>query len=94
LQKEGELYKISIEIGKEVKHPNEPTHNINWIDIYFQPEGRDIVHIARIELKAHGEYGNYTEPKITIFTKLEGRGKLIVLSYCSIHGLWKAEVDI
>ncbi len=93
IEKEGELYKITIEVGKEVKHPNEPSHNIQWIDIYFQPEGKEIVHIARIEFKAHGEYNNYTEPKATVYAKLDGRGKIIAIAYCTLHGLWKAEKE-
>ena len=94
VEKEGELYKIIVEVGKEVKHPNEASHNINWIDIYFQPEGKEIVHIARIEFKAHGEFNNYTEPKAVIYAKLEGKGKIIAISYCTLHGLWKAEKEI
>ena len=94
VEKEGELYKIAVEVGKEVEHPNEATHNINWIDIYFKPEGKEIVNLARVELKAHGEYNNYAEPKVTVYAKLEGKGKIIAVSYCTLHGLWKSEYKL
>ena len=92
--KEGDLYRIEIEVGKEVKHPNLANHNINWVDIYFYPEGKEIVHLARVEFKAHGEFNNYTEPKAIIYAKLDGKGKIVAISYCTLHGLWQKEIEI
>ena len=94
IEKENELYKITVEVGKETKHPNEPTHSIRWIDIYFQPEGKEPIQLARIEFNAHGEENIYTEPKAVIYAKIPEKGKIITIAYCNLHGLWKMEKEI
>ncbi len=92
VEKEGELFKVTVEVGKEVKHPNEPAHNIEWVDLYFQSEGEEVIHLARVEFKAHEEA--LTEPKVTLYVKLPKKGKLIAIAYCTKHGLWKAEKEV
>ncbi len=94
IKKKNGIYKIIIEVGKEKEHPNDFNHNICWLDLFFKPEGKEIVHLARIDFKAHGENNCFTKPKVVIYTKLEGKGKLIALSYCNLHGVWKTEQEI
>ena len=94
VEKEGELYKISVEVGKEVEHPNAFDHYIGFVEIYFQPEGKEPILISRVEFNAHGEENNYTKPKVIVYAKLEGKGKIIAISYCNKHGLWISEKEI
>ena len=93
VKKENEVYEIIIEVGKEVKHPNELTHGVQWIDVYFKPEEKELVHLARVEFRAHGEFNVFTEPKVRLYAKL-GKGKIIALAYCNLHGVWKAEKEV
>ena len=35
----GEPFMVTVSVGKEIGHPNTTAHHINWIDVYFKPEG-------------------------------------------------------
>ena len=37
--KPGELFAISITVGKEIPHPNTTEHHIAWVAIHFLPAG-------------------------------------------------------
>jgi len=93
IKKVGNVYEISVEVGKEVKHPNESSHNIKWVDIYFQLEDGEVIQLARVDFTAHGENEIITEPKVKIYAKLK-KGKVICLAYCNLHGIWKTEKEI
>ncbi len=92
--REGNLYRITVVIGSKIPHPNTPEHHIKWIDIYYLPEDAEPVHLARIELNAHGERGPFTEPQITVTVTGLGKGKIRAVGFCNLHGLWESEADI
>lgn len=95
----GELTKIRVLVGKEIPHPNTTEHHIEWIQVYFLPEGGTYPYmLANINLSAHGAStqgpntsGVFIEPDVTLSFKVQGKGKLYALSYCNIHGLWGSE---
>ena len=33
------LFAVKVSVGREIPHPNTTEHHIQWIDVYFQPEG-------------------------------------------------------
>ncbi|MEO2154829.1 MAG: desulfoferrodoxin family protein, partial [Nanoarchaeota archaeon] len=80
-------------VGKEVEHPNEPAHSVKFIDIYFKPEKGEVIHLARVDFGAHGEFGIHVDPKVILKAKLS-KGKIVALAYCNLHGVWKAEKEI
>lgn len=87
--------KVEVSVGKEIPHPNELEHHIRWIALYYVPEGAQILYpVGRAEFNAHGEMKTFTEPKATFEFKAPKDGKLVALSLCNIHGLWKHEAEL
>ncbi len=100
--KKGELVKVEVSVGKEIPHPNTTEHHIKYIELLFWPEGEQYPYvIGRADFTAHGESVKgpntstiYTEPYALFVFKTEKPGKLIAISFCNIHGLWKSEKEI
>lgn len=76
-----EPFDIEVEVGGMLKHPNEPEHHIQWIELYA-----DEVFLARTDLTPQ-----LTEPKTRFTIRLDGVGsvKLSAVSRCNLHGLWE-----
>lgn len=100
--KKGEIVKVTVQVGKEIPHPNTTEHHIRWIQLIFWPEGEKFPYeIGIAYFNAHGESVQgpnkssiYTEPIALFAFKTDKPGKLIAHSYCNIHGLWKSEKEI
>jgi len=100
--KAGEIFRVSVALGKEIDHPNTTEHHIRWITLYFRPEGDKFEHeIAHIEFSAHGESAKganqgpvYTHHCAVACMKTNAAGTLHALAYCNIHGLWESNRDI
>ena len=90
-------FKVTVEVGKEITHPNTTEHHINWIEVYFKPEGDKFPYqISKVGFTAHGASAQgpntstvYTDPVVTINLKTEKSGTIYAISYCNIHGLWE-----
>ncbi|HID95409.1 MAG TPA: desulfoferrodoxin [Candidatus Latescibacteria bacterium] len=87
--KRGEVFQVTVTIGKEVPHPNTIEHHIKWIQVYAAMEGRNPVHIATFDLGPAFAY-----PKVTFTMKLENKATLFALEYCNIHGVWENSVNV
>ncbi len=90
---------VSVEVGKDIPHPNTLEHYIAWIDLYFVPENGKFAHyVGRAEFSSHGEpvsagkeSGKMFSSPVGLFRVAPGvPGKLYALSYCNIHGLWES----
>ena len=100
--KKGELFKVTVSVGKEIPHPNKAEHFISWIAIYFAPQGEKYPYeIARAEFYAHGASVNgaetstvYTHPEITASFKTDKPGVIYASSLCNIHGLWQSNKEL
>ncbi|RLI82270.1 superoxide reductase [Archaeoglobales archaeon] len=100
--KKGEVVEVRVSVGKEIPHPNTTEHHIRWINLLFLPEGEKFpCEIGRVEFLAHGESVEgpntstvYAEPIALFNFRTEKAGKLIAVSFCNIHGLWKNEAEI
>ena len=96
--KKGDLVRVSVNVGKEIPHPNTTPHHIRWIEIYFQPEGSKFpFQVGRFDFTAHGESADgpdtstvYTAPSVQCTFKTEKPGVIMASSYCNIHGLWES----
>jgi superoxide reductase len=100
--KKDEVAEVRVTVGKEIPHPNTTEHHIRWVELLFLPEGEKFPYqIGRAEFLSHGESVQgantstvYSEP-VAIFAFKTGKsGKLIAISYCNIHGLWRNEVEL
>ena len=92
-EKEGNLVKVEVSVGKEIPHPNTPEHHIAWIQLWFQPEdGNFPILVGKVEFSNHSD--PLTEPRAVFFFRTEKKGKFYALSYCNLHGLWENEVQL
>ncbi|MDO5713823.1 MAG: desulfoferrodoxin family protein [Tissierellia bacterium] len=93
-KKDGEL-KIKAEVGEEIEHPNTLEHHIEWIKVFFQPEGGKFpIEVGSYRFCAHGEEEVYSKPMVDCHIKTEKGGVVSALSYCNIHGLWENAQEI
>jgi superoxide reductase len=100
--KKGEIFKVTVSVGKEVSHPNKTEHHIRWIEVYFQPEGAKFPYqIGLADFTAHGESTEgpdtgsvYTHHEATLSFKTDKSGTIFAASYCNIHGLWQNSQEI
>jgi desulfoferrodoxin-like iron-binding protein len=52
----GVAFQVKVSIGKEIPHPNTTEHHIDWIDLYFHPEGEKFPHqVGHFAFTSHGE---------------------------------------
>lgn len=79
----GQPFDVTVHVGKLLKHPNEPEHFIQSIELY-----KGYVLLARAELS-----GAMAEPKVTFSVKLDpaiaaDEGVLRAFEKCNMHGVW------
>jgi superoxide reductase len=100
--KVGEVFAVTVTIGKEIAHPNTTEHHIRWIALYFHPEGDKFTYeVGRFEFNAHGESVQganqgpvYTHHMVSAAMKIDKPGMLHALSFCNIHGLWESKKEV
>jgi superoxide reductase len=95
----GTPFQVKVSIGKEIPHPNTTEHHIDWIDLYFHPEGEKFPHqVGHFAFTAHGEAVAgpnlgplHTDPQLVLTLKVTHPGTFHALALCNIHGLWESE---
>jgi superoxide reductase len=100
--KKDEPISIKVNVGKEIAHPNTTEHHIEWIEVYFLPEGEKFPHtIGRFEFSAHGASTDgpntssiYTQPEVVTTLKTGKPGTVLASSFCNIHGLWSSSIAL
>ena len=100
--KAGEVFEVTVGLGKEITHPNTTEHHIRWIDLYFHPEGDKFTYdVGRFEFNAHGESVRganegpvYTHHQVSAAMKIDRPGTLHAMALCNIHGLWESEKEL
>lgn len=89
VERKGENLLVSVEVGKEIAHPNLPEHHIKWIEVYFETESGQVFPLGRAVFEGHGEQG-YTNPSAAFLFKPKAeKGRIRALSFCNIHGVWE-----
>ncbi len=84
--KEGEKFKVKVQVGSEYVHPDDGDHFIGYIQLW----NRETL-LAEIKIfpgtmgnkPGHAEVDFYIVPKVSM--------NLTVMSYCTKHGLWQSE---
>jgi superoxide reductase len=88
--KADELVEVTVQIGKEIPHPNLVEHHIRWIQVYFTPdEGKFTYDLGTFTFNSHGEGPASIHSKAKFYFKTNKPGTLNAISYCNIHGLWE-----
>ena len=83
--RKGECFEVEVEVGKLLRHPNEPGHFIQFIELYAGD-----TYLARMDFTART-----TCPVMKARVSLDhAHGKLRAFERCNLHGTWENEVDI
>lgn len=98
----GEMFQVTVGVGKEIAHPNTTPHHIRWVTLFFQPDGEKFPYqIGRAEFSAHGESAEgpdtstvYTHHSASFSFKTEKSGTILAASLCNIHGLWQSKKSL
>ncbi|MFP4499133.1 MAG: desulfoferrodoxin family protein [Vulcanimicrobiota bacterium] len=98
----GKMFDVSVTLGKEIAHPNTTEHHIQWLALYFLPDGeKNLYTICKFDCNAHGastkgpdEGPVHTNHSFTTKMKTTRKGTLFSMAYCNIHGLWQYSRDI
>jgi superoxide reductase len=98
----GEVFQVTVGVGKEIAHPNTTPHHIRWITLFFQPDDDKFPYqIGKVEFSAHGESAAgpdtssiYTHHTATFSFKTEKPGTILAASFCNIHGLWQSSTKV
>ncbi len=83
--KKDECFEVMVEVGKLMQHPNEPSHYIEFIELYA-----DHTYLAKIDLTARS-----TCPVMKVCLSLDhAHGKLRAYERCNLHGIWESDAEI
>jgi superoxide reductase len=79
--KAGELFEVTIEVGKLMEHPNESGHFIQFIELYAAD-----IYLARQDFTPRT-----TCPVMKVTVSMEQLlGWLRAYAHCNLHGFWEA----
>ncbi len=87
---------VSVSIGKEIAHPNEPEHHIKFVELYVS-DGNVEYLIGRTDFDIHGKaLSARAQPEALFKFEIDKNKKVTLkaLSFCNIHGLWSSEKEI
>lgn len=98
----GEVFQVTVSVGKEIAHPNTTPHHIRWITLFFKPEDDKFPYqIGKAEFSAHGESAAgpdtssvYTHHAAAFSMRTDKSGTIFAASFCNIHGLWQSSAAI
>jgi len=87
IAREGEKFRVKVKLGTEYKHPDDPDHHINYIQLWNRETFLAEVHFAP------GAFGNKQEHAEVDFYIVPGpvSMNLTAMAVCTKHGLWQSE---
>ncbi|MBN2248237.1 MAG: superoxide reductase [Coriobacteriia bacterium] len=77
-------YHLSVTVGHEVAHPNQPDHWIGWIELLVGDAA-----VARFDLAPM-----VTAPVVSVVLDVEAGTVVRAIEHCNLHGLWASEVTL
>jgi len=80
----GEVFTVTVEVGKVVPHPNEVGHFIQWVELYSGD-----TFLARVDLTPV-----MTDPVVTVPVRLGHGHTLKAVARCNLHGVWVGHKDV
>ena len=81
--KKGEYFQVNIKMGKEVDHPMEPGHFIQYVDLYA-----NYYYLGRVNFTPD------TKAEATMTIKLDESCTLRAYEFCNLHGMWESSREI
>lgn len=81
--KKGELFEVTVQMGKEIDHPMEEGHFIQYVELYA-----NYFQIARVDFSPE------VKAEATLQIKLDESCTLRAFESCNLHGQWEASKEI
>ena len=81
--KKGEYFKVTLRMGKEIEHPMEEGHFIQYVALYA-----DYFQLAR------ADFNPEAKAEVTFNVKLEESATLRAYESCNLHGQWESSHEI
>ncbi|MBF4509793.1 MAG: hypothetical protein ISP10_04860 [Aeromicrobium sp.] len=75
---------VTVTVGWDVPHPNQPDHYITWIEIFAGDAP-----IARFDLSPVA-----TAPVVSVVVNVDPGTVVRAVEHCNLHGLWATEVTV
>ena len=75
---------VTVTVGWDVPHPNQPDHYITWIELLAGEAP-----IARFELSPIA-----TTPVVSVVVNVDPGTILRAIEHCNLHGLWAADITV
>ncbi len=89
--KAGEKFAVTVRMGNEYAHPDDPNHYIRSIQLY---DGGTLLGEANFPPGTLGGEGTKGQAEVT-FNVVPAADKAVMqltaLSYCTVHGLWECD---
>ncbi|MES0489786.1 MAG: class II SORL domain-containing protein [Leptospirales bacterium] len=87
--KQGEKFAVTIKVGNEYDHPDDPDHYIQYVQLF---NGETLLNEAKFLAGTLGGAGQKSQAEVT-FRIVPGGSKLnlTATSYCTKHGVWESE---
>jgi len=87
--KKGEKFPVTVQVGKEYTHPDDPDHFIQYVQLF---NGETLLGEARFFAGALGGQGEKSQTEVTInIVPTSEKLVLTAVSYCTKHGLWESD---
>jgi superoxide reductase len=80
----GDKTLVSVTVGHEVAHPNQPDHHISWIELLVGEAP-----IARFDLAPV-----VADPHVSVILDLPSGTTVRAIEHCTLHGLWESELAL
>lgn len=87
--RKGEKFSVTVKVGKEYTHPDDPDHYIESVRLY---NGETLLGEARFMAGALGGQGQKGHAEVT-FNIVPSSDKLALTAtaYCTKHGIWESD---
>ncbi len=86
--KAGQKFAVTVRVGNEYEHPDDPDHYIKSISLY---DGETLLAEANFTAGVLGGQGKKGQAETTFYIVPTGRKlRLSAIAYCTKHGLWES----
>lgn len=86
--KKGEKFPVTVKVGNEYSHPDDPDHFIESIQLY---NGETLLGEARFLSGTLGGQGNKSNLEVTFNVIPSGSLNFTAHAYCTKHGIWESD---
>jgi superoxide reductase len=82
--RDGDTVTVTVEVGRDVPHPNATDHYITFIELYSE-----MAPIARFDL-----FPAVSAPRVSVVCLLPEGAKVTAVEHCNLHGVWAYDATV